>query len=183
MTTLTNKHTPATTEATVKKVWDDANNQDGIRPAESLTVTLSERRTEVTLNEANNGWTATIEDLPKYANGEEIDYTWTEEDLPGGVHADEHSERRHRHDADEHPYAGDDRGDGQEGLGRREQPGRHPSGEPDGDPEQRRHCDAERGEQVDGDDRELPKYANGEEIDYTWTEAALPEGYELTEPA
>ena len=43
------------TEATVKKVWNDSENQDGKRPAE-LKVTLS-NGTEVTLNEAN-GWTA-----------------------------------------------------------------------------------------------------------------------------
>ena len=58
VTTLTNKHTPEETEATVKKVWDDADDQDGKRP-ESLDVTLSDGQT-VTLNEGN-GWTATIE--------------------------------------------------------------------------------------------------------------------------
>lgn len=80
-TTITNTHTPATTEATVKKVWDDANDQDGIRP-ESLTVTLSNGDT-VTLNEGNE-WTATISDLPKYANGKEITYTWDEGTAPEG---------------------------------------------------------------------------------------------------
>ena len=88
VTTLTNTHTPETTEATVKKVWDDANNQDGIRPAE-LTVELSNGDT-VTLNEANK-WTATIGNLPKYADGEEIAYTWTENDCRKAT-ADEHSE-------------------------------------------------------------------------------------------
>ena len=83
VTTLTNSHTPAETEATVKKVWDDADNQDGKRPTE-LKVTLS-NGTEVTLNEAN-GWSATVENLPKYKDGEEIDYTWTEDQagLPEG---------------------------------------------------------------------------------------------------
>ena len=60
---------PEETEATVKKVWDDADNQDGKRPA-SLEVTLS-NGTKVTLNEGNS-WTATIDKLPKYANGKEI---------------------------------------------------------------------------------------------------------------
>ena len=72
---------PETVDATVKKVWDDANNQDGKRP-ESLTVTLSDG-TEVTLNEENN-WTATVTDLPKYADGEEIVYTWSEGTMPEG---------------------------------------------------------------------------------------------------
>ena len=79
--TITNEHTPELTEATVKKVWDDANNQDGKRP-ESLKVTLS-NGTEVTLNEGNK-WTATVDKLPKYANGQEIEYTWTEGTLPEG---------------------------------------------------------------------------------------------------
>ena len=51
VTTLTNKHTPETTEATVRKVWDDRGNQDGMRP-EELKVTLS-NGTTVTLNAAN----------------------------------------------------------------------------------------------------------------------------------
>ena len=41
-TTLTNTHIPETVNATVYKVWDDNNNQDGIRPLE-LTVTLWRR--------------------------------------------------------------------------------------------------------------------------------------------
>ena len=80
ITTLTNTHKPAETEATVTKVWDDNNNQDGKRPA-SLTVTLSNGST-VTLNAANN-WTATVKNLPKYANGVEIEYSWSET-VPAG---------------------------------------------------------------------------------------------------
>ena len=29
------------------------------------------------------GWTATVENLPKYADGEEIEYTWTEAEPEG----------------------------------------------------------------------------------------------------
>ena len=65
----------------VKKIWDDANNQDGKRP-EKLVVTLSNGQT-VTLNEENE-WTATIDGLPVYSDGEKIEYTWSEEDLPEG---------------------------------------------------------------------------------------------------
>ena len=81
LTTLTNTHVPETTNVTVIKVWNDENNQDGKRPT-SLTVTLSNGQT-VTLNDQNN-WTATIENLPVYANGEAIQYTWTEAELPEG---------------------------------------------------------------------------------------------------
>ncbi|MBR2702536.1 MAG: Cna B-type domain-containing protein, partial [Erysipelotrichaceae bacterium] len=77
--TITNTET---TEATVIKIWDDANNQDGIRPA-SLEVTLS-NGDKVTLNEGNK-WTATISNLPKYdSTGAEITYSWTEGTLPEG---------------------------------------------------------------------------------------------------
>ena len=79
--TILNKHTPETVDVKVIKVWDDANDQDGKRP-ESLKVTLS-NGTEVELNEGNS-WTATVKDLPKYKDGKEIVYTWTEEDLPEG---------------------------------------------------------------------------------------------------
>ena len=79
--TVTNTHTPEETEATVIKDWDDADNQDGKRP-DSLVVTLSNGAT-VTLNERNQ-WTGTIEDLPKYDQGTEINYTWTEDTLPEG---------------------------------------------------------------------------------------------------
>ena len=82
ITSITNTHVPEETEATVKKVWDDNDDQDGIRP-EELEVTLS-NGTSVTLNEDNN-WTAKVENLPKYENhGEEIEYTWTEGELPEG---------------------------------------------------------------------------------------------------
>ena len=80
ITTLTNSHTPEETEATVKKVWNDADDQDRIRP-DHIDVTLSDGQT-VTLNEANQ-WTATITGLPKYANGKEIIYTWTEAEVDG----------------------------------------------------------------------------------------------------
>ncbi|SMC48009.1 Cna B-type domain-containing protein, partial [Aristaeella lactis] len=79
--TVTNAHTPAKTEATVKKVWNDNEDQDAIRPA-SLTVVLS-NGTEVTLDKDNN-WSATVKDLPKYAGGQLISYTWTEKDVPAG---------------------------------------------------------------------------------------------------
>ena len=69
-----------TVEASVKVVWDDAENQDGKRP-ESLVATLSNGM-EVTLNEENN-WSATIEKLLKNSEGgEEILYTWTINGIP-----------------------------------------------------------------------------------------------------
>ena len=77
---VTNTHTPETVNVSVKKVWDDDNNRDGKQP-ESLTVTLSNGDT-VTLGASNN-WEATIEGLPKYKDGVEIEYAWTEADIDG----------------------------------------------------------------------------------------------------
>ena len=77
---VTNTHTPEITSVKVIKVWDDAENQDGIRPS-SIVVTLSNGM-KVTLNEENE-WTEVIENLPVYENGEQIAYTWTETDVDG----------------------------------------------------------------------------------------------------
>ena len=86
ITTLTNSHKPQKINATVKKVWDDNNNQDGKRAPE-LTVDLMRNGTEVagtvTLSE-ENGWTGTVENLDKYTGGVENVYTWAEKNLPEG---------------------------------------------------------------------------------------------------
>ncbi|MCF0114520.1 MAG: Cna B-type domain-containing protein, partial [Erysipelotrichaceae bacterium] len=85
VTTLTNSRTPEETDKTVEKVWDDKDNQDGKRP-ESLKVVLKGTdgsENAVTLNE-DNGWTATVKNLPVYAEGAKITYTWYEDVLPEG---------------------------------------------------------------------------------------------------
>ena len=114
VTTLTNG---LVTEASVRKVWDDADDKDGIRP-ETLTVTLSDG-TEVELNE-DNDWTATVSDLPKYdADGEEIEYTWTEEDMPEGYELTDSSAEgtvttltnMHEPEEPDKPHKGVDTGD------------------------------------------------------------------------
>nr|WP_246476804.1 Cna B-type domain-containing protein [Salicibibacter cibi] len=76
---VTNSYTPEVTEVTGEKTWDDANNQDGIRP-ESVTVNLLADgepvdSTEVT---AEDDWEYSFTDLPKYEAGEAITYTVTE---------------------------------------------------------------------------------------------------------
>jgi len=84
---ITNSYTPEEIEATVIKVWDDNNNQDGKRP-DDLEVALYadnvalEGKT-VTLTE-DNEWTDSIAHLPRFKNGgTEISYSWVEEDLSG----------------------------------------------------------------------------------------------------
>ncbi|MBQ1341170.1 MAG: Cna B-type domain-containing protein, partial [Erysipelotrichaceae bacterium] len=77
---VTNTHVPENTEVSVKKVWEDAGNQDGIRP-DKVTVRLLADGTEkeaVELNEGN-GWGYSWTDLEKKTGGNDIDYTVTED--------------------------------------------------------------------------------------------------------
>ncbi|WP_462421871.1 Cna B-type domain-containing protein [Salinicoccus sp. Marseille-QA3877] len=81
---ITNSYTPETTEASVSKVWDDNDNQDGNRP-NNVTVNLlndSEIVTEAVLNE-DNDWQHTFTDLPVYEDGQEIQYSITENTVAG----------------------------------------------------------------------------------------------------
>ncbi|MDE5966808.1 MAG: Cna B-type domain-containing protein, partial [Lachnospiraceae bacterium] len=79
--TITNTHTPEKTSLSVKKVWDDEEDNDGIRP-DSVTVRLyadnaATGKTQV-LNEANN-WQAAFTDLDAYRDkGTAIKYTVVE---------------------------------------------------------------------------------------------------------
>ncbi|MGT2820520.1 Cna B-type domain-containing protein [Streptococcus intermedius] len=79
---FTNKYTPAKTQIPVKKVWDDANNQDGKRP-KSITVNLLANGEKVDSKEvraaADGTWSTVFTKLPKYKNGKEIKYSLTEE--------------------------------------------------------------------------------------------------------
>ena len=80
---ITNSYTPETTSVSGQKVWDDANNQDGKRP-NSIKVRLLANGTEVATKDvtAADNWAYNFTDLPKYANGEEIVYTVTEDAVP-----------------------------------------------------------------------------------------------------
>lgn len=81
---ITNTHVPDVTKISVEKVWNDNNDQDGIRPttikvqlyadgkASGRTVELSE----------NNGWKYTWKDLDKQKDGEDIVYTVDEIEIP-----------------------------------------------------------------------------------------------------
>ena len=77
---VVNTHIPELVSVTIKKVWNDNNDQDGMRPLE-LVVTLSNG--EVVVLTPGNDWTATVENLPKYKNGNLINYTWEENEIEG----------------------------------------------------------------------------------------------------
>ncbi len=77
-----NSYTTEKVVKTVRKVWDDKNDQDGLRP-EKIRVQLLANGTAsgdaVELNAANN-WTYTWDGLPKMEDGKEISYTVVELD-------------------------------------------------------------------------------------------------------
>ncbi|CDO17335.1 TQXA domain protein [Streptococcus gallolyticus] len=85
--TITNVHNPSTTSLTVDKVWDDNNDQDGIRPT-SVTINLLANgevvdTVDVTPN-ADGNWTYTFSDLAEYSNGKKVTYTVEEANTPEG---------------------------------------------------------------------------------------------------
>ncbi len=81
---FTNTHTPATTQVSGTKTWKDNNNQDGIRP-DKITIHLMANGQEVHTTEATvaNNWSYSFTDLPKFENGQEINYTVIEDQVPG----------------------------------------------------------------------------------------------------
>ena len=186
VTTLTNKHTPETTQIDVKKVWEDANNQDGIRPA-SVTVYLLADGTpaaKTELNEANQ-WKHTFTDLPKYADGKAITYTIDELTVEGyevkitgdaengftvtNTHAPEKTEVKVIKVWDD----------------AENQDGKRPEELVvtllADDKETGKTVTLKAADNWTGTIKELAKYANGEEIKYTWSEGTLPDGYMLTD--
>jgi len=79
-----NAYTPAKTEVSVKKKWDDKNNQDGKRPS-SITVKLladgQDTGKTLELTEAN-GWAGSFKDLDADKGGTPIQYTVVEVTVP-----------------------------------------------------------------------------------------------------
>ena len=87
--TCTNTYSRIMIDVTVTKIWNDGDNQDGIRP-EELTLTLNNVPggfTVPTPTVAKNGneWTYTWSGVPEYDNnGNKITYTVTEGTVPQG---------------------------------------------------------------------------------------------------
>lgn len=90
---VTNSHTPGQTSHTVQKVWDDGQNQDGLRPVELKVQLYADDQKygdEVSLTAANN-WTYTWSQLPEKAQGKAISYQAREVAVPQGYQADQPS--------------------------------------------------------------------------------------------
>ena len=86
--TITNTHTPEVISVSGNKNWDDAGNQDGMRP-ESIEITLIGTvndeivYTEVKNVSENDNWSWTFTNAPKYNNGIEISYSIKETSVSG----------------------------------------------------------------------------------------------------
>ena len=90
---VTNSHTPGQTSHTVQKVWDDGQNQDGVRPVELKVQLYADDQKygdEISLTAANN-WTYTWSQLPEKAQGKAISYQAREVAVPEGYQADQPS--------------------------------------------------------------------------------------------
>ncbi len=184
---ITNSYTPGKTSATVTKIWNDAENQDGKRP-ESITVSLladgKETGKTVTLSVENN-WKQTISDLPEKADGKAIEYTWTEETLPEGYELTDNSKNgtvttlTNTYAPETTSITGTKTWDDADN-----QDGKRPESIvvnllANGEIAASQTVKADEAGNWTYTFKDLPKYANGKEITYTVTEEAV-EGYETS---
>ena len=79
-----NTHVPSETSVSGSKIWNDNNNQDGIRP-ESITVSLLANGKKVAekIVTAANDWKFSFENLPEFMNGKKVVYTVEEAAVAG----------------------------------------------------------------------------------------------------
>ena len=184
---ITNSYTPGKTSATVTKIWNDAENQDGKRP-ESITVSLladgKETGKTVTLS-VENSWKQTISDLPEKADGKAIEYTWTEETLPEGYELTDNSKNgtvttlTNTYAPETTSITGTKTWDDADN-----QDGKRPGSIvvnllANGEIAASQTVKADEAGNWTYTFKDLPKYANGKEITYTVTEEAV-EGYETS---
>ncbi len=73
---LTYKHIPAVVNVSARVSWNDANNQDGIRPTDTLVQLYADGTAlgDKVVIESNKEWTKTWSNRPKYKAGKEIAY-------------------------------------------------------------------------------------------------------------
>ena len=73
---VTYTHTPEVVSITSNAVWKDNDNQDGIRPADTvLYLYANGKNIDKTVIKESGEWTTTWTGLPKYEAGKEIEYT------------------------------------------------------------------------------------------------------------
>lgn len=72
------------TSVKVTKVWDDADNQDGLRRPVQVELLANGEVLKSAELDASNGWSHTFENLPATSNGTAITYTVNEKNVPDG---------------------------------------------------------------------------------------------------
>ena len=84
--TITNKYTPKTIKVIGQKTWNDANNQDNIRPTEIKVRLLADGKDtgKMATASAATGWKYSFEGLDRYKDGKEIVYSVEEVKVPEG---------------------------------------------------------------------------------------------------
>ncbi|MCW6652791.1 Cna B-type domain-containing protein [Aerococcaceae bacterium NML210727] len=82
--TITNTHVPSVVTVAGKKVWNDADNKQGVRPA-SIKVNVLADGKVVSSKEVTeaNGWAFEFTNLPEFAAGKKVAYTVTEDAVKG----------------------------------------------------------------------------------------------------
>ena len=82
---IKNSHTPETISVSGSKIWKDDNNKNDTRPT-SITINLMANGVSVNSKkveaDGNGNWGWSFDNLPKYENGHEIQYSITEEAVP-----------------------------------------------------------------------------------------------------
>ena len=183
VTTLTNTHTPELTSITGTKTWKDADNQDGKRP-ESITVNLfadgTKLKSQSVSADADGNWSYSFTDLPKYANGQEITYTVTEDAVDGYTTESDGYNFINTHQPETTEITGT-----KTWNDANNQDGKRPESITvillANGTEKRKTVTLSVENNWKQTISDLPEKADGKAIEYTWTEETLPEGYELTD--
>ena len=83
---IVNHYQPEVTSMSVSKVWKDSDNAQGIRPSTIAMLLYDGIRsnpvTVVVLSD-ENGWSATVDNLPVTVNGRKAEYGWKEQEVLG----------------------------------------------------------------------------------------------------
>ena len=179
------------TDLEITKVWNDANNQDGKRLTADelkakLTLAPEVQGSEPTIvDNGDNTYTITYTGLPRYNNGQEVEYTVTESKIDGyettGSPAKDHGTITNKHTPEVTTVTVVKAWDDSDDIG-----GIRPASI---------QAQLKAGNTASGDPitlnednnwtytwENLPKYSEGEEIVYTADETAVPTGYEKTGP-
>lgn len=73
---ITNTYNPATITISGEKTWIDDNNRDNVRPSEITVILLANGNEHARKTvSATDNWKYTFDNLPKYLNGNEISYS------------------------------------------------------------------------------------------------------------